>query len=76
MPDEAWKQAIKRWRALSSEEKHRRRMEAIPESVARSFAFEGEPLPDGWVEEEKRRIAEILRQEKAQRDGDSSKGKD
>ena len=40
-----WQENIIRWRALPPEEKLRRRWEAIPEDVAESMAFEGEPVP-------------------------------
>jgi len=40
-----WKENIARWRSLSPEEKLRSRWEAIPLNVARSMAFEGEPVP-------------------------------
>ena len=38
------KENITRWRSLSPEEKLRLRREAIPQKVARSMAFEGEPV--------------------------------
>ncbi len=40
-----WKENIARWRNLSPEEKLRSRWEAIPLNVARSMAFECEPVP-------------------------------
>lgn len=40
-----WKENITRWRSLTPEEKLRRKWEAIPQKVARSMAFEGEPVP-------------------------------
>ena len=39
-----WIEAIRVWRALPEEEKRRRRLESIPRKVARSMAFEGEPV--------------------------------
>ena len=39
-----WKETIRRWRALSPEERLRREWEQIPENVAQSMAFEGEPV--------------------------------
>ena len=42
-----WKENIARWRSLTSEEKLRRRWEAIPQKVERSMAFEGEPSRRG-----------------------------
>lgn len=41
-------------------QKHRRGMMNIPRHVANSFAFEGESLPEGWVEEQKRFVARQL----------------
>lgn len=38
------KENITRWRSLTPEEKLRRRWEAIPTNVARSMAFEREPV--------------------------------
>jgi uncharacterized protein with von Willebrand factor type A (vWA) domain len=39
-----WKEAIRQWRALPEEERQRRRRASIPRKVARSMAFEGEPV--------------------------------
>ncbi|MBI4195272.1 MAG: hypothetical protein HY526_09350 [Betaproteobacteria bacterium] len=39
-----WKQAIKHWRALPREEQRRIRLSRLPRKVARSMAFEGEPV--------------------------------
>lgn len=39
-----WIRAINQWRLLSAEEKLRRRWTAIPQDVAQSMAFEGEPV--------------------------------
>ena len=39
------KENFARWRQLTPEEKLRRRWEAIPQDVAQSMAFEGEPVP-------------------------------
>lgn len=39
-----WKENIARWRSLTPEEKLRRKWEAIPLDVARSMAFEREPV--------------------------------
>jgi len=39
-----WQEAIARWRKLPTQEKQRRRWESIPTRVARSMAFEGEPV--------------------------------
>lgn len=40
-----WKENIAQWRDLTPGEKLRRKWEAIPLDVARSMAFEGEPVP-------------------------------
>jgi hypothetical protein len=39
-----WKQAIERWRSLTPEEQARIRLASLPRKVARSMAFEGEPV--------------------------------
>lgn len=39
-----WKEAIRAWRALSPEVRLRREWDQIPENVAASMAFEGEPV--------------------------------
>lgn len=44
MPGMDWKQAIAHWRSLPPQERQRRRWAAIPRNVARSMAFEGEPV--------------------------------
>ncbi len=51
-----WKENIARWRSLTQEEKLRRNWEAIPLDVARSMAFEREPV----AVEEIREIASML----------------
>lgn len=42
-PQPNWREAIEAWRRSTPEEKLRRRLENIPESVPQSMAFEGEP---------------------------------
>jgi hypothetical protein len=64
MADEPWKEAIRRWQALSPDKQHLIRLRRIPRNVAESMAFEGEPVPQGWVEEQERLIEEKLKQEK------------
>jgi hypothetical protein len=39
-----WQNTIARWRKLPPQDKARRRWETVPERVARSMAFEGEPV--------------------------------
>jgi hypothetical protein len=51
-----WKDNLTRWRALPPEEKLRLRLEAIPAKVARSMAFEGEPVPVARIRETLARI--------------------
>ena len=50
-----WIETISQWRSLTSEEKLRRRWQAIPQDVAQSMAFEQEPV-------EIRRLQELLGQ--------------
>lgn len=52
-----WHEVTAAWRKLSPEEQLRRRLESIPEKVARSMAFEGEPVD---VEMLRRFLAESL----------------
>src|SRR5439155_6361556 len=40
----SWEAKAEQRRKLSAEEKRRRRIATIPESVARTMAFEGEPI--------------------------------
>jgi hypothetical protein len=42
---------IQQWRSLPPEEKLRRRWNAIPGDVARSMAFEREPVPQAMIQE-------------------------
>jgi CRISPR-associated protein Csb2 len=48
MPD--WKESIARWRQLPESEKYRLRVLSIPRKLARSMAFEGEPVPIEMLE--------------------------
>jgi hypothetical protein len=47
-----WKLAIERWRKLPSEERDRIRLARLPRKVARSMAFEGEPVDQKMLERE------------------------
>lgn len=47
-----WKEAILRWRELSEEEQRQIRLRRIPRDVARSMAFEGEPVDQAVLEAE------------------------
>lgn len=44
MPDDAWKTAILRWRALSPQRKREIHIRHIARKAARSMAFEGEAV--------------------------------
>lgn len=48
--------AIQAWRALTPAQQEAERLRQIPIKVARSMAFEGEPVPDGWVEAQSKRL--------------------
>ena len=47
--------AIQAWRALTPAKQEAERLRQIPVKVARSMAFEGEPVPKGWVDAQRRR---------------------
>lgn len=69
MEDEDWVQAIERWRKLPTEERRRRRLEAIPRHVANSMAMEGEPVDEEWI---RKRLAHLICKDKdATPDSDS-----
>ncbi len=48
--------AIQAWRALTPPQQEAERLRQIPVKVARSMAFEGEPVPNGWVEAQRMRL--------------------
>lgn len=48
--------AIQAWRALTPAQQEAERLRQIPVKVARSMAFEGEPVPEGWVEAQRKRL--------------------
>lgn len=50
---------INRWRKLSTEERLRRHLQAIPRHVANSMAMEGEPVEEAVIRE---RLAQRTRQ--------------
>jgi hypothetical protein len=52
MPRMDWQTNIARWRALPAKEKLRQRWECIPAQVARSMAFEGEPVSETALKEQ------------------------
>lgn len=45
-----WTQAIHRWRALPPEQRREIRLSHVPTRVARSMAFEGEPVDRKMLE--------------------------
>lgn len=47
-----WREAIRHWRSLPADEQRRRRLENLPRKVARSCAFEGEPVDQAMLEAE------------------------
>ena len=49
-----WKQVTEQWQQLSPEEQRRIRLSRIPRKVARSMAFEGEPVDEKMLEAELR----------------------
>lgn len=52
-----WKQIVEQWRRLPPSEQMRIRLSKIPRKVARSMAFEGEPVDQKMLEAElERRI--------------------
>ncbi len=48
--------AIQEWRALTPTKQREKRLQQIPIKVARSMAFEGEPVPQGWLEALRKRL--------------------
>ena len=51
-----WIDAIKHWRSLSPAEQRRRALANLPRKVARSMAFEGEPVDQAMLEAELNRL--------------------
>lgn len=51
-----WIEAIKHWRSLSPAEQRRRALANLPLKVARSMAFEGEPVDQAMLEAELERL--------------------
>lgn len=47
-----WKQKIAHWRSLQAQEQARIRLARLPRKVARSMAFEGEPVDERMLEKE------------------------
>lgn len=55
-----WVQAIQNWREVPLEEQRRIRLARLPKKVARSMAFEGEPVEQRMLEEELVRLTQQL----------------
>ena len=55
-----WQEAIRRWRQLAPEEQRRISLSRIPRKVARSMAFEGEPVDEEMLEAELERLLKPL----------------
>ena len=55
-----WVQAIQNWRRVPLEEQRRIRIARLPKKVARSMAFEGEPVEEQMLEEELVRLTQPL----------------
>ena len=51
-----WKENVRRWRALSEADKRRIRLRRIPQKVANSMAFEGQPVDMEMLEHELHRL--------------------
>ncbi len=47
-----WKQVVEQWRKLPPSERRRIRLARIPRKVARSMAFEGEPVDQKMLQAE------------------------
>ncbi len=51
-----WTQAVQKWRKLTPEQQRRVRMARLPRKVARSMAFEGEPVDEKMLQQELERL--------------------
>ncbi|MFB1486153.1 MULTISPECIES: hypothetical protein [unclassified Thiocapsa] len=51
MASNHWKAIVAAWHKLTAEEQRRIRLSQIPRKVARSMAFEGEPVDEKMLEE-------------------------
>lgn len=56
MAENDWKRSVRLWRQLPPEEQLRIRLAGIPHKVARSMAFEGEPVDEQMLERELKRL--------------------
>jgi hypothetical protein len=50
MPEKTWRENIDRWRKLPAEEQQRISLRQTPRMVARSMAFEDEPVDQAMLE--------------------------
>jgi macrodomain Ter protein organizer (MatP/YcbG family) len=51
-----WKHVVAEWRTLTAEEQRQVRLRRIPSKVAKSMAFENEPVDIRMLEEELERL--------------------
>ena len=51
-----WKANIRRWRQLNPEQRRQIRLARLPRKVARSMAFEGQPVDQALLEREIQRL--------------------
>jgi hypothetical protein len=58
MSNTDWQAIAARWRKLSPEQKRQIRLSSIPRRVARSMAFEGEPVDEKMLQAELQRLIE------------------
>ena len=65
MPNTNWQAITAEWRKLSPEQKRAVRLNRIPRKVARSMAFEGEPVDEKMLEEELQRLIEASARKQA-----------
>lgn len=56
MPRMDWTTAIENWRKLTPRERRQRQLASLPHKVARSMAFEGEPVDEHMLEAELERL--------------------
>jgi hypothetical protein len=56
MPPMSWTTAIRQWRLLTPEQQRQIRLRHLPTKVARSMAFEGEPVDLRMLEAELARL--------------------
>ncbi len=68
MSNTDWQKIVAQWRKLSPEEKRQIRLRSIPRRVARSMAFEGEPVDEEMLQVELQRL--LKQRDKRQSQGD------